>query len=441
MNKNIQTVVGLLKKQKISSYEIYSEKISDLNLEIKDGKLQSQDSSTIDGFGLRLIDRGREGFGSSTNWSKSSIEETIGLILQTLDFKEPSDNTGFAKKGLKYARVKNFDNPAKISYSKKWKLLQELENSVRSFDKRIRDVNYCFYQESVTECSLVNSNGLELSHKKSDYGLTCMALADDGTDEQGFQEGSDTVSFAKLAAKKLGREVAQKALERLNGQPIKSYSGQALLTPQVMVEILQILAPSFLAESVYKKKSSLMGRVGQKIFSDKINLVDDGLVKDGLMTFPFDGEGYPRQKTRLIQKGVLTGFLYDRYWGEKFGCLSTGNSYRETTLVKPRLDTSHFYIQPGKLSHQALIKKASDLVVITEVIGMHTADEVSGDFSVGIQGLRIRGQKTSPIRQMVFSGNLFEMLSDVVAVGGNLKFYGAYGAPSLLIKKAQLSGE
>ena len=171
-------------------------------------------------------------------------------------------------------------------------------------------------------------------------------------------------------------------------------------------------------------------------------MIDDGLYPLGPETSPFDSEGTPCQTTKVIDKGVVKTFLYDSYWARKDKVNSTGNSLRDSTIDEPDLDITNFYVQKGETSHEDLIKKLEKGVLVTEVIGMHTADPISGDFSVGIQGFMIqKGTIGHPIKSVALSGNLHDFFSNVVEVGNNLKFHGNYGSPSLLIKEASISGD
>jgi PmbA protein len=143
----------------------------------------------------------------------------------------------------------------------------------------------------------------------------------------------------------------------------------------------------------------------------------------------------------LIAGGVLQGFLYDQYSANKDGVRSTGNASRPSLLSPPLPQVSNFYLRPGRDSVDALLMKLGRGVLITDVLGMHTANPVSGDFSVGAAGSWVElGKISHPVKGIAISGNVLTLLSRVAAVGTDLRFFGRVGAPSLLVTELNVGG-
>jgi PmbA protein len=176
--------------------------------------------------------------------------------------------------------------------------------------------------------------------------------------------------------------------------------------------------------------------------------VDDGLFSKGISTAPIDGEGMPSQRTSLVAQGELTGYLYDRYWANRENLSSsgspagsTGNSRRHGIKFPPGVGISNFFIEPGDLDFSKLMENLSKGVVVEEVMGLHTIDPISGDFSLGCSGDWIdRGEKVHPVKSIAIAGNLFELFRKVIGVGEDLRFLGGVGSPSLLVKELLISG-
>ena len=169
-------------------------------------------------------------------------------------------------------------------------------------------------------------------------------------------------------------------------------------------------------------------------------MIDDGLYPGGDQTRPFDDEGTPSRKTVIINKGIVSHLLYDTYWGKRDGVPSTGNADRKSAVSIPHLDFTNFYLSPGTKKPEELIM-INRGILITEVIGMHTADPISGDFSVGMQGFLVEKGEKRPVRSMALTGNLHEFFSKIIDVGSDLRFYGSFGAPTISIEEASVSGE
>jgi PmbA protein len=202
-----------------------------------------------------------------------------------------------------------------------------------------------------------------------------------------------------------------------------------------------MLAQSFLAESVQKKKSLLLGQLHKKIFSDIITIIDDGLFPQGMATAPFDGEGVVRQCTPLVEHGVLIHFLYDTYCAKKDSTLSTGNASRGSIMNTPNVGYSNLYIQKGAVDPADMIAAVEKGFLVNEVMGMHTANPITGDFSVGITGFLIKnGKKITPVKGLALAGNIITLFQNVLQIGSDLRFYGKVGAPTLLIESMEISG-
>jgi PmbA protein len=215
----------------------------------------------------------------------------------------------------------------------------------------------------------------------------------------------------------------------------------AILDSHVAGEILGVLAPSFLAESVQKGKSILKGKLGERIFSPIIRIRDNGILEGGMATTPFDGEGVPCQDTLLVGDGVLGAFLYDSYCGRKDGCASTGNASRGGVRGLPHMGVNNFYLENGSTSAVDLMSGITRGILLTDVIGMHTANPISGDFSVGASGFLIEnGIVTRPVKGVAIAGNIMDLFAKVEAVGDDRRFFGSVASPSLRIESLDVSG-
>jgi len=212
-----------------------------------------------------------------------------------------------------------------------------------------------------------------------------------------------------------------------------------LFPPFFAVDLLEVLKFSFLGSEVVKGRSRLKNKVGKKVFSEAVSIVDDGTAERLLETRPFDDEGMPQQKTLLVEKGTLKSFLWDSFWGKAAGELSTGNARRPSLESPPKVSATNFYLLPGTKSPEEILRSFPEVVEVIEILGAHTADPISGKFSVGISGILYKnGEPVEVLSEMAISEDIFELFSKVVEVGNDLKFYGSTGSPSLLVERVDL---
>ncbi len=240
----------------------------------------------------------------------------------------------------------------------------------------------------------------------------------------------------------MGRRAARRALSLLGAIPIESVKAPVVLESTVAQEFLSIMAGGFSADNVQKKRSLFQGRLDTAVAAPVVTVFDDGLLDGGLGTAPADDEAVPTGKKIVIQDGRLVLFLHNTYTARKDKTQSTGNAVRGGFKGIPGVGVTNLYIEPGKCSLEALISQAGRGLLVTDVMGMHTANAVSGDFSVGATGFWIEsGEKAYPVREITIAGNILDVMKNVDAVGSDLRFSGRIGSPSLLIKELSIGGK
>jgi PmbA protein len=172
--------------------------------------------------------------------------------------------------------------------------------------------------------------------------------------------------------------------------------------------------------------------------------MDNGLLPGRLGSSPVDDEGVPCAEKLLIREGVLLSYVYNTYTARKGGVLSTGNAARAGFSALPSVGVSNLYLEASSAAHVVgaarMISSVAKGLYIVDAMGVHTANPVTGDFSIGVTGLWIdKGEIKYPVREAVVSGNILDLFGRVDAVGDDLRFYGSTGAPSLLIPDVDIS--
>jgi PmbA protein len=470
----IDQALSILRRKPIDGYEIYLSQSSHFIVESKDSKVDSLEASHAQGMAFRILKRGRMGFSYTTCSNPSPSDRPVrvgttvvpalnsekdfrGTLEQMIEDAVTSSEATSPDPCFDFApplqdpipQLPIFDETlGKVSEKEKIEKAKLVEKVAQSVDPvRIKKVRKASYEEAVSQTTLINSNGLRLSYASTLISVSVTAVAEEsGESEMGWD--FDYSHFIHdLDVEKVGRAAGKKALERLGGKRIPSGVYPVILQNQVASEFISLLAHSFLAEQVQKGKSSLKGKKGEKFFSPFLSLIDDGLYPQGISTSPIDGEGMPSQRTLLVDQGEVSGYLYDRYWANRENIssgspvASTGNSRRLGIKFPPVLGISNLFFEPGRVPFSMLVKDLHQGIVVEEVMGLHTVDPISGDFSLGCSGDWIeRGEKVHPVKSIAIAGNLFDMFRKVIRIGEDLRFFGPVGSPSLLIEGLQISG-
>ncbi len=318
--------------------------------------------------------------------------------------------------------------------------VRALEETARSLDPRVRAVRKPSAEAVEVFREIRNHRGQSVAWAETRFGASLEVAAAQGRASETGWASEERRHWGDLDPERLAREAVGRAVELLGAEGCRHGRFPVVLDARVAAEVLQVLAPSFLGESHLKGTSLFRGRVGGAVASDRLTVWDDGVLPGGIETQPVDDEGVPRTRTRVIGRGVLEALLYDRATAARAGARSTGNAAAGPG-APPGPDVTNLYIESGPDgTARDLCRQAWHGLWVRDVLGLHTVDPISGDFSVGCSGLWIRGGEVAhPVTGAALAGNLLDLLAAVGAVGSDLRFFDGVGAPSLLVESADLS--
>jgi len=441
--KLCREILKKAKGRKAQGAEVYMTSSESTSIEIKDQRVDSFELAKDRGIGLRVMVDGACGFSYCNDFNSDSINKLIDKAISSARNSTPDEFRGFSEAVERYPQVNCFDEKlSEISIEEKIEKTRFAEKTGRDFDKRIINVRKCSFDDTQYEVAILNTKGLEYTNRGTYCSSSITLIAQENNVMETGWEIDSSRWFKNLDFEMVGREAARRAVEMLGATSVETKKVPVLLDPYVAMEFLSIFASSLSADNVQKGKSMLSGKTGESVAAKQISIVDNGLLPEGLASAPADGEGVPMQRTVLVENGVLRGFLYDIYTAKKDDTVSTGNGFRGGFKDTPRVSVSNFYIEKGNISQEEIVSEIDDGFLIREAMGVHTANPISGDFSLGVSGLWIKGGKISfPVRGVVISGNIMDLFRSVKKVGSDLRFYGRIGAPTLMIEEMSVSGK
>jgi PmbA protein len=427
----------------ISGWEIFLLKERSLGIEAKDEKVDSLIRAEHSGMALRIFSRNRVGFAYATDLRPASLGAMAEHAAASAREVTPDPLWEVTPPGPDGIPDLDVVDPGINGIPEAQKIARALalEKGALSFDPRIRRVRSAEYEEFDEEVYLKNSLGLDLHGRRTLFSISLIAVAEQEEEAQTGFEFDFSYKYDKLDPEEIGALAAAKAVGLLGARPTSTGSFPVVLIPEASAELVGVLASAFSAEAVCKGRSWLKDKLGKAVFASGVNIKDSGLCLQGEGAFPFDGEGTPSQETQMVESGRLIGFLFDRYYARKMGCSSTGNCVRESIEGPPRIGPTNLYLEPGKGTTKELIKQVSSGMLVEELLGIHTADPITGEFSVGITGKRIeRGQATHAVTGMAMAGTLEDFFQRVECLAGDLRFVGGFGSPGVLVGSVELSG-
>lgn len=284
---------------------------------------------------------------------------------------------------------------------------------------------------------VVNSHGVANSERAT-YMHAFMEAISRGSD---VATGSDFHNSRNLVddLSAVGRAAAEMAKSSVGGEKAESGVHDVILKPLALAELLEYtLIPSLSGDNVQKGRSSLKDRLGELIASEDLRLLDDGLLPAGMGSSGFDGEGTPSQRTPLVENGILKGFLYDSYSAGKADRKSTGNALRSGYSDVPRIGVRNLIFSSDK-AYDLLAETRG--VLVNSLIGAHTANTISGDFSVEARNSFYLGpgKDPRPIKTMMLAGNVFDLLKDI-ELGTDVRAVGSVLTPSAKLRMKVVGG-
>jgi PmbA protein len=401
-------------------------------------------TSTSVRIGVRVIEDRRQGFAWAGSLDDDVVAEVLAEARDNVAYAQPEVWVGLAEPdGVEPPPIDLWrEGMAAQPTERKVDLALELERAVRARDPRISGVRTAQWADGAGEGAVATSTGIAVAGRSTFCHLSVQALATDGDETKtgyGVSVGRepDDVDLDEAADDAVDRAT------RLLGavQPV-SGSVSLVLEPRMAATLLGMVAGTLNGESVLKQRSPFAGRIGEPIASPLVTLVDDPTDPMSLGADSHDGEGLATRRVPLIVDGVLQGFLHNTMTGRRAGVPSTASAirgYRST----PGVGAQALALATGIGSLDDLVAAVDRGVLVQSMTGLHSGvNPVSGDFSVGVEGLMVRGgQRAEPIREATIASTLQRLLLDVSAVGGQREWTpGGSGAAALVIPGVTLSG-
>ncbi|MFH1057154.1 MAG: TldD/PmbA family protein [Pseudomonadota bacterium] len=432
----------LVAKAGPDQWELMGLESSSLSIGVRGQDVDQFVQSQSQGVALRVVKDGRLGFSYALGGGDDSLARMVEQALAATAAADPEPGFSLAGPAALAATPEIMDHsladePLEAKVARAWSVAA----AAKAADPRVVHVMPAEYGESVSRTWLRTSLGLEASQEESEVWAMANALASaDGQSEEAWEQDSRRF-LADLDPAAVGRAAGEKAASHLGAGPVPDGRYDVLLVPEVAADFLRLMAQSLLGDNAAKGRSLLAHRLGEKVVSPLISLIDDGLMPRGLGSGAFDAEGTPQARQALIQDGVVRALVQDRFWGGRAGRGSTGNAVRGDLKAPPSVGFTNLYLAPGQGDEAALCAAMGRGLIITEVLGGHTADPVSGQFSFGAAGYLVEnGRRARPVKSIALAGQVLELFGAVQVVGGDLRFFGRTGSPSLVVAGLSISG-
>jgi PmbA protein len=429
--------------------EAYAARSKGTEVKVFGGEVESLASENIEGVGVRVVVGGRQGFAWAGSLDPGVVAETLaeardnagfGSVDEYLGLPDPSEaaDPGGERSALDLWR----EALLATSVDDKVALALELEQAVMAGDARIRGVRTVSYGDGASEMALANSLGVEATSRRTVCSVSALTLAGEGVGTRtgyGFSVGREP-SEIDLA------EAAQMAVERavrlLGATQPPSRRLTVVFDPLVASSILAVISGALNGESVLKGRSMFGTRLGEMVAGPEISIADDPTNPAAFGAAGYDSEGVPTRPVRMVENGKLARFLHNVHTGRRSGTGTTGSAVRGGYTSTPGVGSRALHFEPGSAPPEELLRRAEGGLYVQSITGLGSgASAVTGDFSVGADGLVIRhGALAEPVREVTVASTFQRMLLDL-EVGNDLQWLpGGAAGITLLVPDMAMSG-
>lgn len=421
-------------KKLSDKWEIYIGNTEFVEVESKKDILNFAKEEIESGIGIRIIKDNKMGFAYTSDLDK--ISQTAEQALNNAKLNQADEN-------YEFSQVENIKDVKGI-YDDKYDNLtvdeccEFLENIIERSKENECDITSSSFSAMKNEELILNSNDVSIHEKYTGFsaGLS-VNIEKEGQIATAFDY--DSSRHFDIDCERLTDDVCKLARDSLNPKAIETKECDVVLDYYASSGLLSTFIQGFIGENIIRGRSILHDKIGEEITNLNFSIIDNPLLDGAMATTKADGEGTASRETILVDDGVLKSFLYDIYNGNKAGCKSTSNGYRSSYQTTPATSPSNlvFDFKTG-----IGLDEIQNGLLTTSVLGAHTANPITGDFSVEANNAFTieNGEITDGVKKAMISGNIYDLMKKCDALKSDIKQKGPFIIPKLLVHDLKVIG-
>jgi PmbA protein len=404
-----------------------------LSVSVRMGELESVERQRDRGLAITVYRDKCKGSASTTDFSATSIEETVRKAISIGSFTTADEYAGLADAELmaKDPRDLKLYFPWEVDVDQATELALRSENAARSLDARIANSEGASVSSGVGQRVYANSHGFVGSYPTSTHSMSCSVLAKTGDSlERDYWYTVSRHPDDMETPEEVGEEAARRAVQRLDARTLSTRKVPVLYPAELAKGLFGHLVAAVRGTAQYRRASFLLDAAGQQILPKFIDIEEDPWIPRALASAPFDAEGVQTRQRRIVEQGVLQGYVLSSYSARRLGLTTTGNAGGvHNLLVKPTAGTL-----------EDLIKDCDEAFVVGELLGQGV-NTVTGDYSRGAAGFWVeRGEIVHPVHEVTIAGNLKDLFREIQAIGSDIDPRGTVRCGAVRVDGLTLAG-
>lgn len=418
-----------------------------LSAKVRLGEPELVEEAGSRSIGMRVMRGQQVAVTSTSDLSEAGIARFIEDALELASLSQPDPHAGPpAPEALSrreaHPDLDLFDGSVEdIDAACALAMARAAESAALGSDPRLTNSEGATVTRHAGASALVTSGGFRGGMRGTYASIVVNPVADDadGKKRSGYHWSARRHLALLDAPAAVGLEAARRTLAKLGSRKLDTQEVAVVFDPDAGRSILGLLAGCVTGGSVWRKASYLADRLGERVASEAVTIVDDPLIARAPGSRPFDGEGLLSRRNLVIERGVLRAFLLDTYSGRKLHQPSTASASRNSG-GGVGASTSNFFLRPGELTPEALLRSTERALYVTDMMGFGF-NAVTGDFSRGAAGFWIEhGERIFPVSEVTISLNLDELLKRIDAVANDQDFKTSLSTPTFRVSAMTVAG-
>jgi PmbA protein len=425
--------VALARRQGADQAEVGVSYEEGLSVTVRMGELESVERQRDRGLAITVYRDKRKGSASTTDFSATSVEDTVRKAMSIGSFTTADEYAGLADAELMAKDYRDLELffPWDVDVDAATELALRGEDAARSLDARIANSEGASVSSGVGQRVYANSHGFIGSYPTSTHSMSCSVLAKSGESlERDYWYTVSRHPDDLEAAESVGEEAARRALQRLEARTLSTRKVPVLYPAELAKGLFGHLIAAIRGTAQYRRASFLLDAVGEQILPSFIDIQEDPWIPRALASAPFDAEGVATRQRRIVDGGVLQGYVLSSYSARRLNLPTTGNAGGVHNLI----------VKPTAGTLEDLIKDCDEAFVVGELLGQGV-NTVTGDYSRGAAGFWVeRGEIVHPVHEVTIAGNLKDLFREIQAVGSDVDSRGTVRCGAIRVDGLTLAG-
>ncbi|EGQ9933525.1 TPA: metalloprotease PmbA [Vibrio vulnificus] len=415
--------------------EVAINKTTGLSVSTRMCEVENVEFNSDGALGITVYRGQRKGSASTSDLSEKAIEQTVLAALDIAQYTSEDPCAGPAPAELMVKEIPDLDlfHPDTPDPDYAAKMAIAAEDHALNYSAKIKQSDGASYDSHYGVRVYGNSHGLLASYASSRHSISCCVI---GEGKNGEMERDYSYTVARhrddmWRPEQVGREAAQKTIERLDARKLKTGKYPVMFAADVATGLIGHLVMAISGGNLYRKSSFLLDHLGKQVLPEWFNISERPHILRGLASSPFDSEGVCTQDREIITDGVLATYLLTSYAARKMNMTPTGHAG----------GIHNWFVQSTGQDFQQMLKELGTGLLVTEVMGQGV-NVVTGDYSRGAAGFWVEnGELQFPVSEITIAGNLKEMFQQIVAVGSDVETRSQIQTGSILLPSMKIAGE